>query len=396
MKKTVLPLLLCLPAAIALGHGVADVSRATDETRRIEFPNTAQYTTVVLDPHTHSSFSDGHVWPRIRIEEALRDGLDAIAITEHLEYQPHLADVPHANRNRAFEEANAAAVGSDLLVINGAEITRDAPAGHINAIFIEDANALLRAPKDVSDVRAYYQGAGEWPAQQAVEAANAQGAFVFWNHPYWGGDVPNGITVMPPFHSANAKAGLLHGIEIANGNDYSAETFQIALDHNLTLMGVSDVHDLIDWDYEPHRGGHRPVTLVFAKDKTPASIREALFDKRTVVWFKNLLIGRAEQLDALIAASLSVTHAHYPPGSDILRVAIANVSDARFQLSSKGPYTFFNDADVIEVPPHETVNIAVKTGSRMTHVELPFEVINALTAPGSKAAITLRITPDPA
>lgn len=28
---------------------------------------------LVLDPHTHSVFSDSHVWPRIRVEEALHD-----------------------------------------------------------------------------------------------------------------------------------------------------------------------------------------------------------------------------------------------------------------------------------------------------------------------------------
>ena len=77
---------------------------------------------------------------------------------------------------------------------------------------------------------------------------------------------------MNKFHSANARNGVLHGIEIANGSTYSEEAFQLALDYNLTLVGVSDVHDLIDWDYKPHDGGHRPVTLVFAKAKTAAAI----------------------------------------------------------------------------------------------------------------------------
>ncbi|HAO89312.1 MAG TPA: PHP domain-containing protein, partial [Gammaproteobacteria bacterium] len=39
---------------------------------------------MVVDLHTHSVFSDGHVWPRIRVGEAIRDGLDAMAGTEHL------------------------------------------------------------------------------------------------------------------------------------------------------------------------------------------------------------------------------------------------------------------------------------------------------------------------
>ena len=69
--------------------------------RHINFPDTERYQTLVVDLHTHSTFSDGHVWPTIRVSEALRDGLNAIAITEHLEWQPHLADIPHPDRNRA-------------------------------------------------------------------------------------------------------------------------------------------------------------------------------------------------------------------------------------------------------------------------------------------------------
>ncbi len=389
MKRFALILVFALIPRLTGAHGPATVPDGVDEARRIVFPDTATHLTLVLDPHTHSAFSDGHVWPRTRIEEALRDGLDAIAITEHLEYQPHIADLPHRDRNRAYAEAVAAAQGRNLIVINGAEITRDAPAGHINAIFLDDANALVKVPREKLDVRKVYVESGAWPAQKAVEAANAQGAFVFWNHPYWGGDVPNGITVMPEFHRANAAAKLLHGIEIANGNDYSAETFQIALDHDLTLMGVSDVHDLIDWDYEPHKGGHRPVTLVFAAERSSQSIRQALFDRRTVVWFKNLLIGRPQHLDPLLAASLSLRDAHYPPGSDMLTVTIANVSDARFQLLSKGPFTFFEHGNLVEVPPHESVTLRVKTRTRLPRVDLPFEVINALTAPSRNASITL-------
>ena len=80
---------------------------------------------------------------------------------------------------------------------------------------------------------------------------------------------------MNDFHRSNARKGLLHGIEIANGDWYSEEAFSIALDHGLTLMGVSDVHNLIDWDYQPHAGGHRPVNLVFTKERTPAAIKAA-------------------------------------------------------------------------------------------------------------------------
>ena len=89
--------LLVLPAA-ALAHDPA-ASPPPDQERLIRFPDVEGYHTLVVDLHTHSVFSDGHVWPKIRVGEALRDGLDALAITEHLEWQPHRADIPHPDRN---------------------------------------------------------------------------------------------------------------------------------------------------------------------------------------------------------------------------------------------------------------------------------------------------------
>ena len=76
-----------------------------------------------MDLHIHSVFSDGNVWPTIRVEEARREGLDLIAITEHLEYQPHKEDIPNPDRNRSFFVATESINKSEKLkVINGSEI----------------------------------------------------------------------------------------------------------------------------------------------------------------------------------------------------------------------------------------------------------------------------------
>ena len=83
---TVSALILSLLASeLIYAHGGVGISNDTSG-RTIVFPDTEQYVTLVVDLHTHSVFSDGHVWPKIRVAEALRDGLDALAITEHLEY----------------------------------------------------------------------------------------------------------------------------------------------------------------------------------------------------------------------------------------------------------------------------------------------------------------------
>ena len=372
-----------LCTGIAFGHGTAGTP-AAGGARIIEFPDTATHETLVVDLHTHSVFSDGHVWPSIRIGEALRDGLDAMAVTEHLEWQPHRADIPHPDRNRSYSEARDAANGSQLIVIPGSEITRAAPAGHMNAIFISDANALFKveeAPADASDAVAYYQVANRWPADEAVKAASSQGAFVFWNHPYYTRIYKNAIARMTDFHSALISAGHLHGIEVANGNTYSEEALQMALDHDLTILGVSDVHNLIDWDYQPAAGGHRPVTLVFTKERSAQAIKDALFAQRTVVWFKNLLIGRNDQLTPLLDASLEVADARYRPDLEIVRLTLKNSSSARLMLRNTTDYTFLDHPDLLEVPAHGTTQVTVRPQQVVAELSLEFEVVNALTAP---------------
>jgi len=64
--------LLCFAGFSAFGHGVVPNVPASE--RDIHFPDVKGYQTLVLDLHTHSVFSDGHVWPTIRVAEAERDG----------------------------------------------------------------------------------------------------------------------------------------------------------------------------------------------------------------------------------------------------------------------------------------------------------------------------------
>ncbi len=383
---------------LSLSHSQPTQTPATD--RWIDFPDVPGATTLVADLHTHTVFSDGHVWPRIRVEEALRDGLDALAVTEHLEYQPHRADIPHPDRNRALAETLSAAEGSNLLIVSGSEITREAPAGHMNAVFVKDSNTLLKLPPaadKITDTIEIYKAAHGWPADAAVKAATAQGAFVFWNHPYWTAQNPDGRAKLDPFHAALIRSKDLHGIEIANGEDYSEEAHQIAMGNNLVLIGVSDVHELIDWDYAPEQGGHRPVTLVFAKERSSASLREALFEGRTVVWFKNLLIGRERDLLPLLNASLTLDPkvSRYR-NADVAEITLVNHSDAEFILDNTSAHTFMTESDLISVPAHGRKVLAVKLPKDGKAVDLSFIVRNTLLAPGKHATLSFSTTlPDP-
>ena len=347
--------------------------------REITFPDLDNYLTLVCDFHTHSVFSDGSVWPDIRVEEAERDKIDVLAVTEHLEYQPHISDIPHPDRNRSYQLATKYS-NSDLLIVSGAEITRRMPLGHANAIFLEDANKLHSAdeiagivPKD--DMRPF-------------EAANKQKAFVFWNHPTWRQE-QYGDVVITEMHKTLFSKGYLHGVEVVNEFEYSEESLQIALDYDLTIIGNSDIHGLVDWDYEISEGGHRPVTLVFAKEKSEKAIKKALFKKQTVVWNRNTLIGREEWLLPLINASLEVVSVEYK--RDAAHVRIKNKSDVRFILKNNSSFNFFINSDLVEIPAQDTIKLSVLTKGVLESFSLEFEVQNAIFAPRKHPVIKLEV-----
>ena len=358
-------------ASISLAHPPAQ--------RPVAFPDVPGAVTLVCDLHIHTVFSDGHVWPTVRTWEAEREGLDCIAMTEHLEYQPHAADLPHRDRNRAHQLAVGAVADRDALwVVSGSEITREMPPGHANAIFLTDANRLLK--KD---------------PRRVFEEAQRQGAFVFWNHPNWVEHRSDGIARLDEMHEALIRDGLIHGIEVGNDLTFSDEALQIALDRDLTILATSDVHGLVDWQYGLPEGGHRPVTLVFASQRTREALKAALFEGRTVAWFGDTLVGRPESLAPLLQASIHVAGAGYDPGTAVLRVDLENRSSAELILRNVGPHTLHDRAGIVVLAPQGHTTVRIKTGEVKDKVIWPVEVLSALVAPAIHPVVELRIEPAP-
>ena len=356
--------------------------RAQDH-RKIQFPDIPGFYTIVCDLHIHTVFSDGSVWPDIRVQEAHLDGLDAIAVTDHLEYQPYRADLPNPDRNRAFEVAKRANQDHPLIVIPGAEITRAMPPGHVNAIFISDANALVADP-----------GEPALEIKDVFEEVRRQGGYAFWNHPAWTAQRPDAMAKLEDLHLELIQAGMLQGVEVANQFTYSDEALQIALDHDLAILATSDIHGLIDWDFNVAEGGHRPVTLVLTKERTAESIHEGLRERRTIAWYRNTLIGREAELLPLMEASLRISEAKFRPRTSVLDVTLENHSDARFLLRNTSTFTFHEDADLVEIPPHGSTRVALKTLDQDAPYSISFEVMNAITSPNVHPELTLTIEPD--
>ena len=409
MKKINILLLFLFSIDIFSVGEVFVINDYKDMDRIINFPNTEKYKVIVADLHTHSVFSDGAVWPNVRVEEALRDGIDLLAITEHLEYQPHIDDIPHPDRNRSFDIAEDIAKNKDLTVINGAEITRMFPPGHINAIFIEDANKLIYLDEaKISEAKEILKEVPEesltnyedlswledaalaslWPVKSALIEARNQNAFTFWNHPAWSSEEFIGQPMLREIHKEFFRDNLLHGIEVANGDGYSEEAFRIALEYGLTVLGTSDVHGLIDWDYPSSIGAHRPVTLILSESNSSDAIKSSLFSGKTVVWFKNNLIGLENNILELTNSYLKAKKVEILENSDIARVEIENVSDVRFVIQVLDQSSVVNESNLIEIAPNEKTVLQIDNG--IDKGSLDVKILNAFIAPNKNLLTTLK------
>ncbi len=329
--------------------------------RKIMFPDVPGYLSLKCDLHIHTVFSDGSVWPDIRIEEAVRDDLDAISLTEHLEYQPHEDDIPHSDRNRSYELAKEYAKPYDLIIIHGAEITKDMPPGHANALFIQDANLLNH----------------EDPLT-AYRAAKKQGAFVFWNHPNWIQQQDDALPMISQLHQQLIEENLLHGIEVVNDITYSEHALELAIDHHLTAIGTSDIHGLIDWQFGLADGGHRPITIVLAKERNQESIKEALLAGRTISWFDDILIGLEEHVTPLVRSSLTFSSRDFIGPSSVEEIIITNNSSAHYILRNLSNNDSYNQSDIITIPPNEQalLQVITKDGNALKNIKM--EVLSSV------------------
>ena len=330
-RNVCLSLLLLVPL-LALGQRKeVEGMRYLDENRRpvqreqIIIPNVGAYQVLKCDFHMHTVFSDGQVWPTIRNQEVWEEGLDAYAITDHIEYTPHKDDVI-VNHNRGYELVKESAAKNNLILLKGNELTRDTPPGHFNAIYNGDASEYIESRDTALD-------------KEALMKASVQNAFIFWNHPGWKPGI-EGSYEWIPFVDYLYQNKILHGIEVINGFGIHLKALDWCVVKGLTVMGSTDMHNLVAYTYDFSKEYvHRTMTLVLAKERTAESIREALVAGRTVAWASKILAGKEENVRALFEACVQLMPVHYTEekknGDKINYYELRNNSDLYFELDLK-------------------------------------------------------------
>ena len=310
--------------------------------KEIILPEVNGYTVFKADLHTHTVFSDGLVSPIFRANEAWEDGLDIMAVTEHLEYRPnedwlveytqkyndgkykkaenHKLSGKSPNKhgimvdlNYPVEMAKTEGAKHGLLIIPGIEITRNGTrVGHFNALFTTDNNTIY----DPDPV-------------QAVRNAKAQGALVMHNHPGWR---KKDLTPTKTEETLYAE-GLVDGIEVMNEYEFYPGIIDRAHENNYFVSANTDVHSSTAQDYRL-RGYDRPMTLILAKEKTLEAVREALEAKRTLAYGFNTVCGDEQLLKDFFAAGMKVSVIRTSKKN--VHLAVTNMTSITYLVTRSG------------------------------------------------------------
>ena len=301
-----------------------------------------QYNVYKSDLHTHTIYSDGSVTPQFRVKEAWLEGLDVIAVTEHIEYRPfekEFGDYLHANSrkdkdlNTAVKLAQKEGEYWDIFIIPGTEITRNGTTvGHFNALFTENNNKVY----DDDPV-------------QAIRNAKKQGALVMHNHPGW-------RRTNIDFTEAEKVAyeeGLIDGVEVMNYSEFYPGIIDRVQERGLFISANTDIHASSAEDFNSY-GYMRPMTLIFATERTEKGLREALEAGRTLAFGFNTLCGSEDLLVDFFKAS----------------VTVKKISRKAYMITNESsvPYVIqFGDANPVHLDPFSTIRVGE---------ELEFKVLN--------------------
>jgi len=282
----------------------------------VRIPDFGGFQTLKCDLHTHTVYSDGLVWPSIRVDEAWWDGLDAVAITDHIEYRPRKEKVL-GDSNESYVVASSRGKQIGMLVIPGTEITHSKPDGHLNALFIKDANKI-NLPKTIDQ----------------IEAACAQDAVVMLNHPGW----PDNVSTIDTMHIRLFKEGKIQLIEVDNCHQFYPRVCGWMKEYHLGPAASSDIHNLIGRSYG--HGLFRPMTLVLAKERSLEGIKEALLARRTIAFFNQNIAGEEQYLKGLFEACISIKQAVNDKEHKRAVIELANNSDVEFDLAEPNGSSF--------------------------------------------------------
>ena len=345
------------------------MSRRKRTRKEIVLPQVNGYNIYKADLHIHTFYSDGHVSPEYRVLEAWHDGLDVLAITEHIEYRGLERDMikfmkgyvkknaEPINWSIVEKPADERGIQTDLdmsvrlaqkeaekfglTIIPGAEISRTPETiGHFNVLFTTDNDAIYH-PDPI----------------ESMKNAKAQGALLIHNHPGW----RRTSLDMIEFEKKLYPMGLLDGIEVMNHLDFYPRALDRAKEYGLYVTSNTDMHTST-YEYYRLNGALRNMTLIFAEDKSLESLKEAFKSRRTLAYSFGTIAGDEQLLVDFFNASVTC---------EVIAVDAKGTRTYEIRNNTSLPYSLNLGADPLVLDPFTVVKGTAASGQ-----PLRIEVLN--------------------
>ena len=357
--------------------------------QEIVIPKVGDYNVYTADLHTHTIYSDGSVTPGYRVREAWRDGLDIVAITDHIEYRKterelyqfmagyvkeeyrglpkgvntNIAKTKPDSRgilvdlNVGYEMAKQEGDKFGIMVVRGAEITRG--DNHFNVLFTKDNNKIY-----------------DLDTEQSIRNAIKQGAFITHNHPKR--DKSTATEMTPLAEDLHAKK-LFNGMEVGNSLWCWDWLFSYCLDSGYAPISGTDVHGTTAEKF--HQSGnesvYRDMNLILAKKCDEKSIKEALFAGRTIAYQNNKLIGKEEYLVELFKASVDLLYSCDTGNATM--VVLTNKSSIPYEIKYGKKTAVIHAMGAVQVPLSKGVD------------EVEFVLLNLFSGNGKHPKVKMRV-----
>ena len=384
MKKLLFALIALIPLTASAQKNpdimVTDL-RTAPQRREVTLPETLNgYNIYKADLHIHTIYSDGHCTPDFRVQEAYYDGLDILAITDHIEYRRiekkmmqflkgyHDGKVmKHENDNVIKEAASERGILADLnfsikeaekaaekwgiLIIPAGEITREpVEIGHYNALFTKDVNKIY-----------------DPDPLQSLRNARKQGALIMHNHPGW----RRTSCDKTEFEKQAYAEGLIDGIEVVNGSQCYPKMVQRAQEDGLFIASSTDHHTPTTDRYLAY-GQIRNMTFILAEKCTLKSIREALEARRTLAYTAGYVLGEEQLLKDFFKASVKFRVISFDEKKG-WTVEYRNTTSIPFKVSRGGV--------IHTISPFQTLNMVLGPKSNNANLRVNSMLFDAKKTP---------------
>ena len=333
------------------------------------------YNVYKADLHSHTIFSDGQVIPKFRVREAWQEGLDILAITDHIEarrmeealyeylkaytdkkYLPKIEGVKAGmvDLNFSVNQAKPEGEALGILIVPGTEISRSgATVGHFNALFTTDNNTIYHDDE-----------------VESIKNAKKQGAVIQHNHPGWS----RTSNKMTEAEKMAYEQGLIDGVEVMNSKDFYPNIIDRAVKEKLYMSANSDIHYSTANDYVAV-GHMRPMTFVLAKECTLDAVKEALLKRRTIAYAYDTVCGEEKLLKEFFYASVRLTL--LPGQTEVCR--LTNLTSIPYILQ-RGSGNYFRLDPLSSI----TISLSKKNG------EVPLTVVNAWVSEGKRLKVSIK------